>query len=225
MYMSERISLEELYRQSITFPGPTMHLRALRTALDVVEEELAHACDQATVRLHARHKRDEEFLHPHDRELDLYELEVTITQVFPRVFRGGFLLTLWSVFETVAKRMAVYACQTRGLPPVEPLFRKKNKDGFLQLLKHIYRERLEIDAFPDADEYGQLDQLRHIRNALIHHNGNIAELRGVLKGLTLADYAKLGLSVYENFHEKFFVPEAEFLVRNFSLVESYLLCP
>lgn len=216
--MTERNSLQELYRQTVTFPGPGMPLAALQTALDAIEEELSHARDQATVRLRARHKREGDELHPDDRELDQYELEVTINQVLPRVFRGGFLLAMWSVLETVAKRMAEYVCGTRGLPTVQREFRHGN---FLKSLNRVYTG-LGIISFPDQMDYEQLDQLRQIRNALIHYNGSVAGLPDSMRTLPPEGYADLGLTVYGDLHEEFFVPNAEFLTRNLALVRSYL---
>jgi hypothetical protein len=217
--LTKHISLEELYRRTITFPGPDIPLSGLLTALDTVEEELAHAHDQATIRLRARFKRETDYLHPDDRELDVYELEVTTNQILPRVFRGGFLLTLWSVFETVAKRMAEYACNTRGLPTVQPQFRQPH---FLKSLQKVFTETLGIVAFPDAAEYDELDTLRQIRNALIHHNGNINALPGSMRNLSPEGYAGLGFSIYTDLHETFFVPDAVFLARSLTLVRGYL---
>ncbi|MBI4191534.1 MAG: hypothetical protein HY525_13475 [Betaproteobacteria bacterium] len=217
--MTDHISLEELYRQTVTFPGPAIPLSGLLAALDTVEEELAHARDQAAVRLRARHQREAEFRHPEDLELDAYELEVTTNQILPRVFRGGFLLTLWSVFETVAKRMAEYVSTTRGLPTMQPQFRQPH---FLKSLQKVYTESLGIVAFPDATEYGEIDTLRQVRNALIHHNGNVSALPDSMRNLSQEDLANLGLNVYSDLHETFFVPDAPFLTRSLSLVHGYL---
>jgi len=42
-----------------------------------------------TVRLQAEHKRIADFIHPDDRDLDLYAHEVTVKQIFPsRLPRG-----------------------------------------------------------------------------------------------------------------------------------------
>ena len=213
--MTEHISLEEMYRRTITFPGPAIPLSGLLIALDTVEEELVHARDQVTIRLRARHERETDYLHPDDRELDVYELEVKTNQIFPRVFRGGFLLTLWSVFETVAKRMAEYACNTRGFPTVQPQFRKPH---ILKSLQTVFTETLGIVAFPDAAEYDELDTLRQIRNALIHHNGSVNALPDSMHNLSPEGYASLGLSIYTDLHETFFVPDAAFLARSLTLV-------
>lgn len=215
--MSEHMSLEEIYRHSVTFPGPHMPLFGLRTALKAVEEELAHASDQATVRLQVRHNQRANCIHPDDRDLDLHELEVTVRHTLPRVFRGGFVLTLWSVFEVVAKRMAEYVCRERRLPTVQSKFRH----NFLVSLDKVYAD-LTIVAFPDPAIREQLDQLRHIRNALIHRNGSVAALPESMRVRAPDSYATLGLQTYEDLHDEFFVPTADFLTRNFSLVEMYL---
>jgi len=217
--MTEPISLEELYREAVTFPGPNIPLAGLHTVLEAVEEELVHACDQTTVRLHARHKRDAESLHLDDRDLDLYELQVTIEQILPRVFRGGFVLTLWSIFEVVTKRMAEYICRERGLPTVQSKFRRGN---FLDALERVYTQTLCVVAFPDPIVRQDLEQLRQVRNAIIHHNGNVTALPEAMRDRGAEGYAVLGLQTYTDQDEEFFIPKADFLSRNLVLVHSYL---
>lgn len=217
--MAERVSLEELYRQTVTFPGPNAHLAGLHAALDVIEEELAHACDQATIRLRARHKREADSLHSDDRDLDLYELKITVEQILPRVFRGGFVLTLWSVFEVIAKRMAEYACRERGMPTVQSEFQYGN---FLSCLEKVYTKILAVAAFPDGAVRAQLEQLSQIRNALIHHNGSVASLPKSMRDSGAEGYATLGLRTYTDRNEEYVVPTAAFLTRNLELVKTYL---
>ena len=217
--MTENISLEELYRNSVKFPGPSVPLTGLHTALEAVEQELEHARDQARIRLHARHKRDAESLHPEEKDLDLYQLEVTVEQILPRVFRGGFALTLWSVFEVVSKQMAEYVCRERGRPSVQPAFRYGN---FLKNLKIVYEQDLGIVAFPDPAVRDQLNQLCQVRNTLIHHNGSLISLQASLRLSETDSYAALGLQTYADLHEEFVIPNADFLSRNLAVVHEYL---
>jgi len=113
--LSDDDALDDLVRHAVTFPGSSIPMAGLCTALATVETQLKHARDQITLRLRARHERAADTLHPDDRELDLYELEVTVKQILPRVFRRGFVLTLWSTFEVVSMRMAKHAAIQKGL--------------------------------------------------------------------------------------------------------------
>jgi hypothetical protein len=140
-----------------------------------------------------------------------------VKHIFPRVFRGGFVLTLWSVFEVISKRMAEYLCRERNLPPVQSKFRH----DFLSALEKVYAD-LGVMAFPDPSVRQQLNQLRHIRNALIHHNGSVTALPESMRIRGTDSYSALGLETYTALHEEFFVPTGDFLNRNFALVCTYL---
>ncbi|MCE9569598.1 MAG: hypothetical protein K8R10_06245 [Rhodocyclales bacterium] len=218
-HMPDHISFEELYRKAITFPGPNAAMAGLSVALETIEDELAHAGEQARVRLRARHQREIAYLHPEDREDDEYALKVTVEQVLPRVFRGGFILMLWSVFEVAVKRMAEYACRERNLPSLASSFKHGN---FLDAVDRAYTKNLGVVAFPDSLVREKLDLLRHVRNALIHHNGSVAALPESLGAQNAAGYAALGLQTYTDLHDEFFVPHAAYLTENFAVVENYL---
>lgn len=220
--MVEHSSLEELYRKTVSFPGPAIPLAALHTALLSVETELAHARDQATVQLRARHNRDADTLDSDDRDLDLCELKVTVEQTLPRVFRGGYVLALWSVFEVVSKRMAEYVGDQNGIPVTSSQWKKKPHETFLDILERVYGKKLGISAFPDTQVRAELDTLREIRNALIHQNGNVDGLPNSIRDGAPAAYVEIGLDHFTVIHEEFVIPNAEFLKRNFALVQTYL---
>lgn len=219
--MTDDDPFEDLSRHAVKFPGPTIPLAGLRTALVVVEEELEHARAQAAVRLSARHKRDAD-LHPEDRDLDLYELQVTVDQILPRVFRGGFVLTLWSVFEVVSMRMAEYVGVETGDVIAPSQWKQKKGKNFLDVLERVYSKKFGIQVFPDALERNQLDELREVRNALIHYNGNIKGLPDSIRAGGPEGYAGQGLDYYTDLHEEFVIPNADFLRRNLALVDNIL---
>ena len=206
----------------LRFGAPTFHWPPCARPFFAVEDELAHARAQATVRLTARHKRDADTLHPEDRDLDLYELKVTVEQTLPRVFRGGFVLTLWSIFDVVTTRMAEYAALQRGDPIAPSQWKQEKGETFLDVLERVYAKKLGIAAFPDPEERGGLDRLRKIRTVLIHHNGSVAALEKLNQLGGPQDYAALGLDRHSGSHEEFVIPNADFLNRNFALVETHL---
>jgi hypothetical protein len=93
-------------------------------------------------------------------------LQVTLEQILPRVFRGGFVLTLWSVFEVVSKRMAHCVADQLKVVITESEWKRKGRT-FLDALESVYSRKLGIQVFPDPNERTRLDQLRGLRNALI----------------------------------------------------------
>jgi len=213
--------LDDLEQHAIKFPGPTLPMAGLRTALAAVEDELAHARDQATIRLHARHRSDPG-RHPDDRELDLYELQVTLKQILPRVFRGGFVLTLWSVFEVVSKRMAEYVGARKGDVIAPSQWKQKPLENFLDVVDRVYSRKFGIQAYPDPNERLQLDQLRELRNALIHHNGSVKGLPEAMSAGGVECYKSRGLDHYTDLHEEFVIPNADFIRHHFAVVDKYL---
>lgn len=219
--MPQRISLAELRRRAVTFPGPNVPLAGLRIALEAVEEGLTHACEQATLRLRAQQKNESKFLHPDDSAQEFYELEVTVEQTLPRIFRGGFILMLWTVFEVVTKRMAEYVCCERE-EPEKPSFKFRKGENFLDALERVYKVNLKIEAFPDATIRRQLDLLRQVRNAIVHHNGNVKALPDEIRKKDQRGTPYSGLRIFTDCHDEFFIPTADFLNLNLSLVDTYL---
>jgi hypothetical protein len=220
--LSDDDALDDLVRRAVTFPGSSIPMAGLRTALATVEAQLKHARDQITLRLCARHERAADTLHPDDRELDLYELEVTVKQIVPRVFRGGFVLTLWSTFEVVSMRMAKYAAIQKGLEIAKSQWKQKPGESFLHVLDRVYSIKLGIPAFSHVAEREQLDQLRELRIAMMHYNGSVEGLPESMRAGDATGYALLGLDHYTDLREEFVIPNAEFLARHFASVEKYL---
>jgi hypothetical protein len=149
-------------------------------------------------------------------------LKITVEQILPRVFRGGFVLTLWSVFEVVSKRMAKYVAGQKGDVIALSQWKQKPRETFLHVLDRVYSRNLGIPAFPDPIERTQLDQLRELRNALIHYNGSVKGLPESMRAGGPEGYAAIGLDHYTDLHEEFVIPNADFLRRNFTLVDKIL---
>ena len=79
-----------------------------------------------------------------------------------------------------------------------------------------------IRIFLDPNERTQLDQLRELRNALIHHNGSVNGLPVAMRAAGPENYAAIGLDHYTDLHEEFVIPNADFIRRNFALVDKFL---
>lgn len=216
--MTSRGSLNELFRSAATFPNPSMPLAGLRTALNAVEESLAYSCAQLPVRLRAKHESQGDRLHPDDRDLDLYELEVTVRQLLPRTFRGGYVLIVWSVFEAVVMKMADYAEGVRGRPAPA---KKHWRGDFIEKMEKV-SARIGIVAFPDSEVRRQLVEFRQVRKAITHYNSRLSELPESLRASNPEGYAALDLEVFTTTHEEFFVPTASFLNERLDLMDTYL---
>ena len=218
--MPRTTSLEEIFRNAVTFPGAGVAVSALQTALGHLEEELERSAAQISVRLSAKHSSLGEELHPEDKEQDEYELDRTVNVLLPRVVRGGFVLTLWSTFETAALDLAQYAARELHIAiPIDPF----KHGSFLVNLDKVFTKTLKIAAFPDPAEHDRLDELRLFRHTLIHHGGKVVNLPVTLQRSNSQEYASIGLYLYEDMRHSYVVPDADFTRRRLELVSEYLL--
>lgn len=96
-------SLAEIYRRSVTFPDPYLRMAGLESARSAVEEQLELLKGKHAVRLCARLKREAHAMAPNDVEFEIDSLKGTVEELFPKVIRGGFVISLWSVFEACIK--------------------------------------------------------------------------------------------------------------------------
>jgi hypothetical protein len=218
--MPHTTSLEELFRHAVTFPGAGVAIAALQTALGHLEEELERSADQIAIRLRAKHDKLREELHPEDKEYDEYDLDRTVNVLLPRVVRGGFVLTLWSTFEVAALDLAQYAYRESSKALDADPFRN---GCFLKNLDRVFTKGLGVPAFPNPSIFQRLDELRLFRNALIHHGGKVRKLPPALQRTTAAEYAAIGLHLYEDMRHEYVVPRADFTRRSLELVSEYIL--
>jgi len=217
--MSKTISLDRLWHQVVEYPGPASRLAALEVAYRAVEEQLAHATAQETVRTQARLARESATSDPEDIQAKERELSRTIDQILPKVFRGGLLLSVWSVFEACVKDMAEHTRRERNLPFG---LQELRAGDFLGQMERFFEAVLGIKAFPDKKVRKQIEELKGLRNALAHHDGNVEELPKSLRATGDKGYAALGLTMHEDLHHDYVVPNAEYVRQSLDLVRVYL---
>jgi hypothetical protein len=217
--MPKKTSLDRLFHQAMEYPGPSSRLAALEVAYRAVEEQLAHARAQETVRTHARLQRERATSHPDDIEDEEYKLSRTVDQILPKVFRGGLLLSVWSVFEACVKDIAEYSRRERKLPFG---LQELRAGDFLGQMARFFNAVLGIKAFPDRKVRKQIEELKGLRNALAHHDGNVDELPKSLVAPDEKGYAVLGLTMHSDLHHSYVVPNAEYVRRSLDLVKIYL---
>ena len=152
-------------------------------------------------------------------ECELDGLKATVDELFPKVFRGGFVISLWSVFEASIKNIAEYVRQQRNLPfGLEDL----RAGDFLEQMDKFFSRVIDVDAFPEKSTRNKLEEIKGLRNALAHHDGSILELPKSLKCKTDAEYLKKGLVVCSDLHHKYVVPTAEYADQALGTIRTYL---
>jgi hypothetical protein len=212
-------SLAELTRRVLTFPGPASRIFALERVREAIEEQLAHLKSQRSVQLNARIKREARSMAKEDIEDLRYELQSTVDELFPKVFRGGFIIYLWTVFEACVKDMAEYTRREKKVPFG---LHELRAGDFLEQMGTFFSRVLDLQVFPDRAVRAQLDQLKDLRAALVHHDGDVEKLPKSLRGSSPADYELKGLTTYEHLHHVYAIPTAEFARRSLETVSNYL---
>ena len=92
--MAEKFSLAELFRRTLRFPGPSLRLSGLESALEATEEQLEVLKKQYELRLNAKLKRIARSMHPDDVEAERHGVSCLVDELFPKIFRGGFVVSL-----------------------------------------------------------------------------------------------------------------------------------
>ena len=191
-------------------------LDAARTA---IEEQLDHLKGQRAVRLYARLKKDAHEMAPDDVQYEVDKLKNTVEELFPKVFRGGFIISLWSVFEACTKDLAEYVRREKSIPfGLQDL----RAGDFLEQTDKFFARVLDVKAFPEKSARAKLEELKGFRNALVHHDGDIKKLPSALLSNSEAEYLRKGLVVYRDLHHQYAVPTAEYAEEAFKAVRTFL---
>ena len=171
--MATKTLLAELYRRAVTFPGPSLRIAGLQRALEATEEQLRIVKAQYEVRLTAKLKREARSMHPDDIEDEQHVVSRLVDDLLPKISRGGFVVSLWSVFEACVKDLAEYTKNERNLPfGLQDL----RAGDFLEQTDKFFDRVLGLAALPDKSIRKSLEELKGFRNALAHHGGNTKEI-------------------------------------------------
>ena len=212
-------SLAELFRRSLEYPGPSLRMVGLDAARIAIEEQLDHLKGQRAVRLYARLKKEAHAMAPDDVEYEVDQLKRTVEELFPKVFRGGFIISLWSVFEACTKDLAEYVRREKSIPfGLQDL----RAGDFLEQTDKFFSRVLAVKAFPEKSVRIKLEELKGFRNALVHHDGATAELPKALRCKSVVEYGRKGLLVYSDLHHQYAVPTADYAEEAFNAVRTFL---
>ena len=211
--------LDRLKLEVLLFPNPNTVLLGLALTRQIIEKQLDVARHDEILQLRREHLRKGADLHPEDKELDEVETEQRVTLLLPKIIRGGFVLVMWSAFESSTKEMAAYASRETGRLIDPKLFRNKN---FFDASKHAFKATAGLEAFPDSEVEKQLRVLWEIRNTLVHHDGKLTELAENVRVRGVLFLESLGLQIEKDHVREYIVPTAIFVGRNLSLIDCCL---
>lgn len=205
--MSNDNSLDFLL-EWLPHPGP--RFEALLPALDAIEEAISHQSDQRALRAQADLRKrgipkDEASNH-------LAVLHHESEQLLSRIFRCGFVVSLWSLFESSIKDLGAYV-QTEQNLAFE--FKVRRGTDLITAADGFFRTALNVVPFPNEDVRRQLDLLRRFRNGLAHGDGSFAGVprelaqNGFVHGFCLIGHAS-----------EFAVPSAAYVRSSLELLGS-----
>ena len=206
--MPSRTKLERLYHRAVEYPDPSQRFQALRIAFAATEDAIAHQAAQHQVRAKADLRR--RGMHPDDVEMELHVLHTTTKELFPRIFRGGFLVSLWALFESGIKDLGEYTRRQLKLPFG---LQELRAGDFLDQSEKYFRGTLDIQAFPDKSIRKQIELLKGFRNAIAHHDGNLDEVPNAL----LQEPSGV-LQKFSDLHHEFAMPTAEYNSKSLELL-------
>jgi len=140
---------------------------------------------------------------------DLAVLHHETQELLSRVLRSGFLVSLWSLFESSIQELVEYVRVERKLA-----LGLDGQRSFLDQTNRFFRTTVNIHPFPNKEERKQLDTLRRFRNALAHHDGNIAKVPKEL----IADEGLVRSFCLTGDSHEFAVPSARYVRASVELI-------
>jgi hypothetical protein len=133
----------------------------------------------------------------------------------PRLLRGPFLISLWSLAEStindVAKRLEKKLGKALGFKDI------RGKDNLDQARKY-FESVLQFPLCSDATTFNALDRLRILRNAFAHANGQITLVKS--DQVLLKDWALSEKSIAID--GEYLVPSAQYSKDIYTLVDAWI---
>src|SRR6266487_6194417 len=152
--------------QWLDSPGPQMPLSGLGSYLEAIENQLEFLNKQYKVQLKARLNRGRDWMHKDDIEDEEYRVAHRSDNLFPRLFRGAGLVTLWAVFESSVTDWADYAKSKLNQEFALDEVRVKGGD-FLANAENYFERVLKIPLFVDREVRKDILVLKYLRNVLV----------------------------------------------------------
>ena len=170
-------------------------LRALKIYLETLEIQLNYLEEQERVRTKAEFEKLKKNTNETSHKEVYYELQDELNEkiqyLFPRFFRGPFIVTLWAVYESAIKKIAVYLKSVQGLSR-----NLKDIQGrFPENAKKYFKEVLKIPLVENNTSWTELKRLSILRHTIAHCNGQLDAIKNnTLKKIKLWEKQGVGIS-------------------------------
>lgn len=171
-------------------------LHALEEHLITIENTISHIEKSENEKLKAR--LTSEGLSPGDDDWEYagqeYAHHIGIT--VPRMFRGPFLVSLYSVYESAVTEVARLIQKRLG----QAIALNDLRGDFLDRAKKYFRNILDFELITHEGEWQNIVILSHLRNAIAHANGRMELLNPDLqKKISAICKSTAGVSVRDGY--------------------------
>lgn len=162
------------------------HLRA------TLEDQISYLRDQDTLKTFAE-LREHGWEHDEaERQIAAQELDERQDYVLPRFLRGPFVVSLWACYESAVRELADYFRRVRQ---AKLELRDIRADNELLQFKKYYRDVLSVSLDDVPDRLAFMDDLRLVRNAIAHANGQRRAMTAGKWNMTAEALARRGVTV------------------------------
>jgi hypothetical protein len=154
-----------------------IELTGLREALQIMESQIQFLGEQRKSQAEAALKALADQGVPWedgDVHLTIQERDYAVEHLYPRLFRGPFLMTLWAIYESGVKEVARFVKRIKKVELDIDEIRDSDVRG---QAKRYFEAVLDVRFASDPARAGDLGKLYKLRNAFAHANGRTASLR------------------------------------------------
>lgn len=185
---------------------PRGRFNALRIAFEASEYAISHQADQLAIREQAARIRQGANQNDLD-DLGVFHMEARDT--FAKVFRGGFLISAWAVFESCVKDVSEYVRRKRKLPfGLQDL----RAGDFTSQCEKFFQLTLDLPFVPEKGVRKQLELLKNFRNLLVHHDGSV-----IMASAELLSAGEIAMRIVD-YHHDYLTPTARYNKHSVELV-------
>jgi hypothetical protein len=153
-----------------------IELSGLREALQIMESQIQFLAEQRKLQAEAELNALAEQGVPWedgDVHLTIQERDYAIEHLYPRLFRGPFLMTLWAIYESGVKEVARFVKRNMNVE----LDIDEIRDSDVRCkAKRYFEAVLGVRFASDQSRAGDLGKLYKLRNTFAHANGRLESL-------------------------------------------------
>ena len=189
----------------------SMDISTLESHIDLIEKQIVQG-EEAAEREFQDRLRESNAQGEDQWDLLHQEKYFRVEFVLPRVLRGPFLVTLFSVYETAMTEIAKLIQARRGIQSSLD----DRRGDLLRRAKKYYSNVPDFELSKDNQHWERLTQLSDLRNAIAHSNGRLNMIRPI------TDKEKLLKIDGVNDRLGYIVVDKKYLEQTFKLVKAEL---